>query len=77
MCAIPLLVDGVAGTGESLYSMKKRVIYGELNYAALVREHGYFVDKTAYIAKLERVKNPLFLRPRRSCPSGLAPYCVT
>ena len=45
--------------------MNKRVIYGESNYAALVREHGYFVDKTEYIAKLEQVKNPVFLRPRR------------
>lgn len=48
---------------------KKRVIYGESNYAALVREHGYFVDKTEYIAKLEQVKNPVFLRPRRFCKS--------
>ena len=45
--------------------MPKRVIYGESNYAALIREHGYFVDKTHYIALLERVKNPVFLRPRR------------
>lgn len=45
--------------------MKKRVLYSEANYAALVRDHGYFVDKTAYIAKLERVRNPVFLRPRR------------
>ena len=45
--------------------MPKRVIYGESNYAALVRENGYFVDKTHYIAQLELVKNPVFLRPRR------------
>ncbi len=45
--------------------MKKRVIYGESNYAALVRENGYFIDKTAYITQLESVKNPVFLRPRR------------
>lgn len=45
--------------------MTKRVIYGESNYAAIVRENGYFVDKTAYITKLETVKNPIFLRPRR------------
>jgi hypothetical protein len=45
--------------------MPKRVIYGESNYAALVRENGYIVDKTPYIAKLEAVKNPVFLRPRR------------
>ncbi len=45
--------------------MKRRVLYSEANYAAIVRDHGYFVDKTPYIAKLERVRNPVFLRPRR------------
>ena len=46
-------------------STPKRVIYGESNYDALVSKGGYFVDKTAYIAKLEQVENPIFLRPRR------------
>ncbi len=45
--------------------MKKRVLYSEANYAAIVRKQGYFIDKTSYIAKLERVENPVFLRPRR------------
>jgi len=45
--------------------MKKRIIYGESNYAALIRKNGYFVDKTEYITKLESVENPIFLRPRR------------
>ncbi len=45
--------------------MKKRVLYSEANYAAIVRKQGYFVDKTAYLAQLERVENPVFLRPRR------------
>ncbi|MEZ4714041.1 MAG: AAA family ATPase [Caldilineaceae bacterium] len=45
--------------------MQKRILYSEANYAALVREHGYFVDKTPYIARLERIRNPVFLRPRR------------
>ncbi|TYT75819.1 AAA family ATPase [Desulfobotulus mexicanus] len=45
--------------------MKKRILYGEANYPAIVRENGYFVDKTAYIQKLETVKNAVFLRPRR------------
>jgi hypothetical protein len=45
--------------------MTKRVLYSEANYAALVRGQGYFVDKTAYLAKLEKVRNPVFLRPRR------------
>ena len=45
--------------------MPKRVIYGESNYAALVRKNGYFVDKTPYIQALEAVENPVFLRPQR------------
>ncbi|MEZ4866580.1 MAG: AAA family ATPase [Caldilineaceae bacterium] len=45
--------------------MAKRVIYGESNYATIVRENGHFVDKSGYIPKLETVKNPIFLRPRR------------
>ncbi len=45
--------------------MKKRVLYSEANYAAIVRENGYFVDKTNYIEKLETVENAVFLRPRR------------
>ncbi|MFN8494214.1 MAG: AAA family ATPase [Caldilineaceae bacterium] len=45
--------------------MPKRVPYGVANYAEVVQDNSYFVDKTAYIAKLEGVKNPVFLRPRR------------
>ncbi len=45
--------------------MKKRILYAEASYSAMVRENGYFVDKTAYIAKLETINNPVFLRPRR------------
>lgn len=45
--------------------MKKQILYSEANYAAIVRDRGYFVDKTPYIAELERVRNPVFLRPRR------------
>ncbi len=45
--------------------MKKRVLYGEANYEELARKHGYFVDKTMYIEKLEEINNPVFLRPRR------------
>ena len=45
--------------------MKKRVLYGVANYEELVQKNGYFVDKTAYIKKLETVENPVFLRPRR------------
>ncbi|HLC15605.1 MAG TPA: AAA family ATPase [Thermodesulfovibrionia bacterium] len=45
--------------------MKKRILYGVADYEELVRDNGYFVDKTHYIEKLELVKNPVFLRPRR------------
>ena len=45
--------------------MKKRVLYGSADYEEIVRENAYFVDKTHYIEKLETVKNPVFLRPRR------------
>jgi len=45
--------------------MKKRILYAEASYEAIVQENGYFVDKTKYIATLEQVKNPVFLRPRR------------
>jgi hypothetical protein len=45
--------------------MKKRILYAEANYQAIVRRNGYLVDKTAYIEKLEQIDNPVFLRPRR------------
>lgn len=45
--------------------MPKQIIYAASSYVELRRENGYFVDKTEYIAKLERIKNPIFLRPRR------------
>ncbi len=45
--------------------MKKQVLYGSANYEEIVQKNGYFVDKTAYIEKLERIENPVFLRPRR------------
>jgi len=45
--------------------MKKRVLYANANYEEMVSDNGYFVDKTPYIEKLETVKNPVFLRPRR------------
>jgi len=45
--------------------MKKRILYANANYEEIVAENGYFVDKTHYIAKLETVKNSVFLRPRR------------
>jgi hypothetical protein len=48
-----------------MHGMKKRILYGVANYEEIVAENGYFVDKTHYISKLEAVRNPVFLRPRR------------
>jgi hypothetical protein len=45
--------------------MKKRILYANANYEEIVADNGYFIDKTHYIEKLETVKNPVFLRPRR------------
>ncbi len=39
--------------------------YGIMNYGEMIQKNGYFIDKTRYIEKLERVQNPVFLRPRR------------
>jgi hypothetical protein len=46
-------------------AMKRRVLYSEAHYPTIVRNKGYFVDKTQYIERLERTANPVFLRPRR------------
>ena len=53
---------------------KPRVLYGEASYRVMVREHGYYVDKTPYIAALENFKSPVFLRPRRF---GKSLLCTT
>lgn len=45
--------------------MKKSIPYAVANYEELVQKDSYFVDKTHYIEKLERISNPIFLRPRR------------
>lgn len=45
--------------------MPKTIPYGIGNYAELVEKNAYFVDKTAYVAQLEAIRNPVFLRPRR------------
>ncbi len=45
--------------------MKRRVLYANANYEDIVRKNGYFVDKTAYVERLEYIENPVFLRPRR------------
>ena len=43
---------------------KRRIPYGVINWAELVREC-HFVDNTAYIRALEPIKTPVFLRPKR------------
>ncbi len=47
--------------------MKKRIPSLTSNYATLISENAYFVDKTQFIQKLEELnfKNLFFLRPRR------------
>ena len=43
---------------------KRRIPYGVINWAKLVREC-LFVDNTSYIQRLEEVDTPVFLRPKR------------
>ena len=45
--------------------MKRRVPYAVGNFEEIVEGHYYFVDKTAYLRRLEDYKVPVFLRPRR------------
>jgi hypothetical protein len=43
---------------------KRKVPYGVMNWAELVREC-FVVDNTRYIRELEAIKTPVFLRPKR------------
>lgn len=43
---------------------KRKVPYGVMNWAELVREC-FIVDNTRYIRELEAIKTPVFLRPKR------------
>lgn len=47
--------------------MKKRIPSKTANYADLINENGYYVDKTQFIEVLERISDKylFFLRPRR------------
>ncbi|MBI4649329.1 MAG: AAA family ATPase [Bacteroidia bacterium] len=46
--------------------MPQRLIpYGNANFEKIITENYYFVDKTKYIAELEKYTCPVFLRPRR------------
>ena len=61
-----LIYTGQVNSVQSgVVRMNRRVPYGIMNYAELIKENGYFVDKTRYISELEKYKNPVFLRPRR------------
>jgi len=43
-----------------------KIPYGESNFKALIDEGYYYVDKTMYLEKLERVADTItYLRPRR------------
>ena len=46
---------------------KMKYPYGESNFGFLIKEGYYYVDKTAYIEKLEEADENyvIFLRPRR------------
>ena len=43
---------------------KRRIPYGVINWAELVHEC-FLVDNTRYLRELEKVKTPVFLRPKR------------
>ncbi|MDM8530472.1 AAA family ATPase [Anaerolineales bacterium HSG25] len=45
--------------------MLKQIPYGTANYVELIEKNCYFVDKTSYVELLERVSNPIYLRPRK------------
>ena len=43
----------------------KRIPYTISNFKTLITENYYYVDKTKYIEEIEKIKIPIFLRPRR------------
>ncbi len=45
----------------------KKILYGTSHFPTMIRDNGYYVDKTRYIAELERLGARVltFLRPRR------------
>ena len=45
--------------------MKHLTTYGMSSFESVMSDKRYYVDKTMYIEKLEQVKYPIFLRPRR------------
>jgi hypothetical protein len=47
--------------------MMKKILYGTSHFPTMIRDNGYYVDKTSYIAELEKLGARVltFLRPRR------------
>ncbi len=45
--------------------MKRLMPYGSSNFEEIATGNYFYIDKTKYIEKLERIKYPVFLRPRR------------
>lgn len=45
--------------------MQRKIPYGDCNFERIITENNYYVDKTMYIEKIEKVNWPVFLRPRR------------
>jgi len=45
--------------------MQKLLPYGSANFEEIATGNFYYIDKTMYIEQLEKVKFPIFLRPRR------------
>jgi len=45
--------------------MKKQLPYGLANFERIATENFFYVDKTMYVEKLETIRFPVFLRPRR------------
>lgn len=45
--------------------IKYKIPYAVMNFAKIREDNYYFVDKTNYIAELEKYEVPVFLRPRR------------
>jgi hypothetical protein len=45
--------------------MERLTTYGKSNFERIILEKRYYIDKTAYIKKIEKISHPIFLRPRR------------
>lgn len=45
--------------------MERLIPYGDSNFENIIITNSYYIDKTKYIEKLEKIKWPILLRPRR------------